>query len=286
MGELKNTIIRIESDGSRGTGFIINKAERLILTCAHVVPNINNIKVQWANLQGNFAQESEAKILEIYPEEDIALLQVWANFPEHSEEFILASAQNSKGHSFETRGFPANSATNSLTIGGTILSVNDNSQQGFPRIVLDDANAVDNGVSGSPILDTELNVIVGMIDAKTKDSHRGENIAFGIPMEFIKGKIQKINLIEIENKKNNMKPLKDYLNEKLEKQNGSTHKEEILALIESDIDKALEKLDEFFEDKNGAYNDLAQEYYSQPNNFSMNSYRSKLKAFVRRNIKN
>ncbi|MEN0046168.1 MAG: toll/interleukin-1 receptor domain-containing protein [Bacteroidota bacterium] len=61
-------------------------------------------------------------------------------------------------------------------------------------------------------------------------------------------------------------------------------KQEILTYIESDIDKALEMLDQIFGNSYGIYNDLSEEYYSQPNSFSIARYRSRLKAFVRRNV--
>jgi GTPase SAR1 family protein/class 3 adenylate cyclase len=62
-------------------------------------------------------------------------------------------------------------------------------------------------------------------------------------------------------------------------------KDEILTLIESDLDTALEKLDDIFENKNGTYNDLSREYVNRPTGFDMETYRSKLRVFVRRNVK-
>lgn len=57
-------------------------------------------------------------------------------------------------------------------------------------------------------------------------------------------------------------------------------KEEILALIESDIDIALEKLDDIFGKSNGDYNDLSDEYQNPPVGFSLKTFRSRLKRFI------
>ena len=69
-------------------------------------------------------------------------------------------------------------------------------------------------------------------------------------------------------------PLKDPIPSK-------TKKSEILNLIPRDIDAALDLLDEIFKDNNGTYNDLAKEYVNRPNNFSLASFRSRLKRFVK-----
>lgn len=61
-------------------------------------------------------------------------------------------------------------------------------------------------------------------------------------------------------------------------------KEEILALVESDIDTALEKLDDVFGNKNGTYNDLSKQYVNRPIGFDLTTYRSILKRFVKTNL--
>lgn len=61
-------------------------------------------------------------------------------------------------------------------------------------------------------------------------------------------------------------------------------KDKIIALIDSDIDKAHDVLYGIFGNSNGMYNDLSNEFISRPENFSMASHRSKLKMFVRRNL--
>jgi TIR domain len=64
----------------------------------------------------------------------------------------------------------------------------------------------------------------------------------------------------------------------------SITKDEILALIDKDLDSSFDKLDSIFGEKN-IYNDLSKEYVSQPNNFSIASFRSRLKRFVNQNWK-
>jgi len=61
-------------------------------------------------------------------------------------------------------------------------------------------------------------------------------------------------------------------------------KDKILVLINSNIDKAHEMLYNIFEDSNGMYNDLSDQYITRPQGFSMTSHRGQLKMFVRRNL--
>ena len=63
------------------------------------------------------------------------------------------------------------------------------------------------------------------------------------------------------------------------------NKEQILSLIDDDIDAAFEELDKIFLGKNATYKDLSKEYFEQPNNFSLATFRSRLKVFVRVNWK-
>lgn len=61
--------------------------------------------------------------------------------------------------------------------------------------------------------------------------------------------------------------------------------DEILEFIVSDIEKAFDLLDEVFSKINGIYDDLDREFYSQPNNFSEENFRRKLRRFVKSNRK-
>ena len=60
-------------------------------------------------------------------------------------------------------------------------------------------------------------------------------------------------------------------------------KDKIIALIESDIDKALEILDDIFKTTNGTYNGLNDKYLNTEN-INMKTFRSQLKRFVRTNL--
>jgi hypothetical protein len=61
--------------------------------------------------------------------------------------------------------------------------------------------------------------------------------------------------------------------------------EQIFKLIDEDIDAAFDKLDEIFLHKNAHYLDLSKEYSEQPTHFSISNFRSRLKRFVKLNIK-
>jgi hypothetical protein len=64
----------------------------------------------------------------------------------------------------------------------------------------------------------------------------------------------------------------------------NTQRQEVLALIDKDLDKAFDMLHDKFED-NPTYLDLVNEYISPSNNFSKAKFRGQLKAFVRVNWK-
>lgn len=56
-------------------------------------------------------------------------------------------------------------------------------------------------------------------------------------------------------------------------------KADLMTLIDTDIDKAFEILDEIFK-SNGTYNDLSRQYVDRPIGFSLSDFRSRLKRLV------
>jgi|GEM_PF-2549026 len=62
------------------------------------------------------------------------------------------------------------------------------------------------------------------------------------------------------------------------------NKDKILGLIDSNLDEAFDMLDEAFGKTNGIYNDFNNEYFSRSDNFNMETFRSKLKRFVKRKL--
>ncbi|MEO6720601.1 MAG: hypothetical protein ABIN67_09540 [Ferruginibacter sp.] len=57
-------------------------------------------------------------------------------------------------------------------------------------------------------------------------------------------------------------------------------KQDLFSLIDRDIDEAFIELDKVFLETNARYRDLCEMYANQPNNFSLNSFRSMLKRRV------
>ncbi len=55
---------------------------------------------------------------------------------------------------------------------------------------------------------------------------------------------------------------------------------QIKALLEKDLEGVFEILDEVFANLNGTYNDLCNEYITRPENFSLSTFRGKLKRFI------
>lgn len=73
-------------------------------------------------------------------------------------------------------------------------------------------------------------------------------------------------------------------NESQENNQINHNKEKILGLIDSNLDSALEKLDEILGNTNSTYNDLSNQFINRPVGFDLVDFRNRLKAFVRRNL--
>lgn len=197
--DLRSSVVRIQSGNNHGTGFIISN-DGLILTCAHVVNNLKDTEIELPNSQWVF-DHSITSFKEVFRLEtsqgDILILKVLEELPDYVNPLTLITAQQSKNHNFEAFGFPQSGATNGIPIQGKIIATDNISIRETPHLILDQANAVDGGASGAAIYDVSLKGVVGMINAKTSDAHRGENIAFGIPSDFVVEKFDGISLTNV-----------------------------------------------------------------------------------------
>ncbi len=63
-----------------------------------------------------------------------------------------------------------------------------------------------------------------------------------------------------------------------------SNQDKILRLIVEDIEAAFDALDDILGKSNGLYNDLKNEYLSRPNNFDLETFRNRLRRFVKRKL--
>ena len=196
--QLSLAIVRVWAlDASvAGVGFLI--ADRTILTCAHVVAGAlgiadDNIALRESSIGVDFAlirraawKQQRATVASLpsisysarFPS-DIAVLMLDDDAPEESAPLPLLRVTEVRGHRFETFGFPALSGDNGdwaegaiVGVGSTgLLQIRGEGQQG---------RRVQQGFSGAPIWDMDLECVVGMV--AEADRIDGDRVAYAIPV--------------------------------------------------------------------------------------------------------
>ena len=108
MSSLNNSVVAIldANDHICGTGFLA--AERLIVTCAHVVTTAQKAG---SVLKGRFHLDGTDQELTIavdgwFPEQDVAILACTADPPSLAQPLPLGSSIDCAGHDFITLGYP------------------------------------------------------------------------------------------------------------------------------------------------------------------------------------
>ena len=190
--QLDRSIARIvNKNGSVvGAGFLIS--EKRMLTCTHVVaralnlqhgqkiPNHSNIRLDFPLVKpGSFV---DAIVFFWSPEsdDDIAVLEL-IEFPEGTESVKLLAADNIWGHNFRAFGYPEK-----LDDGVWASGVMRGKQaRGWIQVedIKEPGHRVEQGYSGGPVWDENLNAVVGMIVA-TENNHLTK-VAFVIPVSIL-----------------------------------------------------------------------------------------------------
>ena len=118
-----------------GTGFVVS--DRLIATCAHVIPPGAEPKpgIPPEKVELVFRKSNEKRSAHILAEwwrpadaGDVAFLKLDGALPEGVRPLLLGSSLGSKDHAFQTFGFPAQSPEEGIWGDGHIL--NETLQQG------------------------------------------------------------------------------------------------------------------------------------------------------------
>jgi len=165
--DLERCVIRIlnQYDATVGTGFVV--ADGLAVTCAHVVKAAGSDKDELIFVQF-YADESQ-QIAQVLTEgwsppeaDDVAFLQL-DYLPEGVVPVVLGSAKQCQGHLYHTLGFARLAGYDNRHVTDTldgVVSVRDKHKR--PMLQLK-GEEIDQGLSGSPVLDAQTDRVVGMV---------------------------------------------------------------------------------------------------------------------------
>jgi tetratricopeptide (TPR) repeat protein len=160
-----------------GTGIVVSTGG-LVVTCDHVAkaagvdprsPNDATVGVYFPKRRGREAERRRAAVKACFPDsdDDIVVLQlIDGTLPLAPQQIaILGSADESRWHRFESYGYRRLDRYLGGRAGGTILGDVD-APEGYV-LLLDpiqlESSQINAGMSGSAVLDTERNLVVGIV---------------------------------------------------------------------------------------------------------------------------
>ena len=165
--DLKTSAIRILDAQGRtaGAGFLV--ADRLAVTCAHVILSAQGAPGQSIRIQHQLANATvTAQVLRdgwsVLPGgDDVAFLRL-EELPAGAEPVILGPTPSAIGHHFVALGYPAGKEVDERwpqgRIGGLVSAAGRSN-----KLIELDGEAVDQGLSGGAVLDLDGDRVVGMI---------------------------------------------------------------------------------------------------------------------------
>jgi hypothetical protein len=149
---------------SSGSGFFFDKdMPNLILTCYHVIQDAIDIKISF-----NSFYDINAKVIYIFPDDDIAIIEIVQKLPVVIPEISLLVKDGE--NTIYTYGYPLNSDTIKKTKG--IIS-------GYEKSYIQIDAAINPGNSGGPLMLN--NEIIG-INAEKMVNISTENVGYAIPI--------------------------------------------------------------------------------------------------------
>lgn len=179
-----------------GTGFLV--ADHLALTCAHVVRQAGGnpggeVNIRFAGGAAQQTAQVDANAWSPAQEHDIALLHI-SNVPEAAKSFLLGNAAGGTGHPFRSFGYAKVGSLQGIGARGQIVEVVDQGQS-----LQITSQEIDRGFSGSPVIDDERGVVVGMITwGKVMTStERNRDTTFAVTVETIRAICPELQLTEI-----------------------------------------------------------------------------------------
>jgi len=189
--DLKTSIVRVvRPDGTTiGTGFVVTD-DGLIVTCAHVVKAIGVGPGDTVRVVFHATGEEQDALVEPAwwrdPDaEDMAILRLEGDLPPVAHPLSLGSSVGSKGHAFETFGFPDANPEGGLAGDGEILD-EEITLQGV-RVLQLRSQEVAQGMSGAPVWDVDAGCVVGMVTKTYHPDATGKfrDTAFATPTDVL-----------------------------------------------------------------------------------------------------
>ena len=257
--DLKAGIVRIlNPDGSTaGTGFVLSD-EGLVATCAHVVQDSSGGPPDSVALllhaTGDEAQATvEPDGWRPADAEDVAILRLTEGLLEGIEPLQVARSNWSKGHRFETFGFPPANPEGGLWGSGEILG--ETAVKGV-RLLQLRSPEVTSGFSGAPVWDRTLRRVVGMVTAIAPPDEYGRLVAtaFSTPVDV---------LVEVWPEALGV-PLRDSEEELLREMTGLPEREEQLRLLAAQRTPEPQPIDVLRQATKLFAGDWAEAYTGQP----------------------
>lgn len=178
-------------DGSTaGTGFLVSK--RLAVTCAHVVETAESKPGYFLKFQYHLGEKDvcQAEVLKNgwSPDNDVAILILSENPPKCIHPIIMQSSKAMEGRNFEALGYsddgPVQTRWPQGKIGGLV------NVQGYANPLLQvQGKEIDEGLSGSAVVDCTTRRVIGMItgywDVDRQSNVEQVRFGYAIPIETI-----------------------------------------------------------------------------------------------------
>ncbi len=170
-----------------GTGFVA--AERLIVTCAHVIEQAKAapggmVRVRFA--VDNSERFADVDINAYSPQNDldVAILRV-SQTPKGVQPLRMSASAGCPGHDFFATGYPQLGKFEMLSARGPIISL-EKDERNHSYLQLR-SQEVAPGMSGGPVMDVARNTVVGMVNSgfllRSDKKHR--DTAFATPSETL-----------------------------------------------------------------------------------------------------
>lgn len=203
--DLPASVARVLGPGGvvAGAGFLV--AERIVVTCAHVVEAAGSgpgarIRLSFPHLIGAHGLDGEvAEELWRAPEgEDVAFIWL-SSSPTGARALPLGSAEGCGGHEVRSFGFPAQARPEGhygFAVAGALLPGSDGKGA---RLQLTSANDLTTGFSGGPILDEVTGLVIGMLTEITAPDEfdRGQSISYVTPTEVLREILPELTELEV-----------------------------------------------------------------------------------------
>jgi WD40 repeat protein/energy-coupling factor transporter ATP-binding protein EcfA2 len=171
-----------------GVGFVA--ANGVVVTCAHVVEAAgagpgDQVRLAFPRLPGCPQVVGWVDPGAWRQDEDVALLRL-TDVPADATSFLLGSASGCRGHRVSAFGVPDGGLRGRFGYAraGDVLSDTD----GGPLLQLAEANDVTAGFSGSPVIDEETGLVVGMVTEidRADEYQRGMGVAYATAAETLR----------------------------------------------------------------------------------------------------